>query len=420
MHDLVVIGAGPYGLSVAAHAATAGLDVKVLGRPMATWRDHMPQGMFLKSEPWASNLSTPLAGRTLGDYCATRAMTASHGNPLPIEVFSSYGLWFAGQAVPALEERTVTSVVPYGAAFKITTGDGGTLVARAVAVAVGVLPFARYPRALLELPDEHYSHSTGHHDLGRFQGQDVTVLGGGQAAMETAVLLAENGARPRLVARAGQLRWNTPVKPLARSPLRALRDPHSGLGTGWRNWAYARTPWAVRRLPAELRNRIAERALGPAGAWWLRERFEGQVPVLLGRRLRAAAFGKRVRLELHSADGPDHVLETGHVIAATGFVPDLGRLRLLDGGLRDSLRRVAAGHTPELNGGFESSHPGLFFAGLLAAPSFGPSMRFVHGADFAARSLVRGVRKHLGRRGARRTGAVAPQTRPEYLESFMP
>ncbi|MEV7415726.1 NAD(P)-binding domain-containing protein [Streptomyces sp. NPDC089919] len=422
--DLVVVGAGPYGLSIGAHAAAAGLDVRVLGRPMASWRDHMPEGMFLKSEPWASDLSDPTGRHTLADYCAGRGLAAEHGHPLPIGAFSGYGLWFARRAGPAVEECTVTGVAPQGGGFLVTREGEDPVHARTVAVAVGVMPFRHYPRALRPLPAGHCSHSSGHRDLERFRGQDVTVVGGGQAALETAVLLAEAGAHPRLVARAGRLRWNTPAKPLSRSLLRTLRDPHSGLGTGWRNWVYAELPGAVRRLPAGSREHIFATALGPAGAWWLRERFERQVPVLLGHRLqRAVPDGARTRLALTGCGGAGVVLETAHVIAATGFVPDLDRLDLLDAGVRAALRRVGGGGTPELTARFESSYPGLFFAGLLAAPSFGPSMRFVHGAGFAAGRLVSGVRRRLAGRGplpgSPRTRTAAPAPAAGHPKSSM-
>ncbi|MFJ3926068.1 NAD(P)-binding domain-containing protein [Streptomyces sp. NPDC090022] len=408
--DLVVVGAGPYGLSIAAHAAAAGLEVRVLGRPMASWRDHMPEGMFLKSEPWASNLSAPDGRHGLHAYCRTVGTAAEHGRPLPIGAFSDYGLWFARRACPAVEEVTVTHVSPQGEGFRITTDQGPPLLARAVALAVGVMPFVNHPEALRGLPPDHFSHSSGHRDLGRFAGQDVAVLGAGQAALETAALLAESGARPCLVARRARLNWNTVPQPLDRPLRRALRSPHSGLGTGWRSWAWAELPWAVRRLPTATRERIAATALGPAGAWWLRERFEHRVPALLGHKLhRAVPAGDRTRLGLTSPAGESVVLDVAHVIAATGFTPDLERLGLLDAGLRAALRTVGGSRTPELSPWFESSWPGLFFAGLLTAPSFGPSMRFVHGAGFAAGRLVRGVRRRLGARGplAGSTGAGA-------------
>ncbi|MFI5667168.1 NAD(P)-binding domain-containing protein [Streptomyces sp. NPDC051704] len=397
MDDLVVVGAGPYGLSIAAHAASAGLGVRVLGRPMASWRDHMPEGMYLKSEPWSSNLSAPGGRHTLAAYCAGRGLAADHGSPLPIDVFSSYGLWFARHAVPEVEEVTVTEVSPQGEGFLVRTAEGPPLLARTVALAVGVMPFTHLPEPLRELPPGHCSHSSGHRDLTRFADREVAVIGAGQAALETAALLAENGARPCLVARGSRLNWNTVPQPLERPVLRALREPHSGLGTGWRSWVWSELPWAVRRLPAPTRERIAATALGPAGAWWLRDRFERSVPVLLGHRLhRAAAVGERTRLGLTTAAGESVVLDVAHVVAATGFTPHMGRLELLDARLRAALTTVGGGGTPELSAGFESSWPGLFFAGLLTAPSFGPSMRFVHGAGFTAGRLVNGVRKRLG------------------------
>ncbi|MGA5191899.1 hypothetical protein [Streptomyces exfoliatus] len=64
-----------------------------------------------------------------------------------------------------------------------------------------------------------------------------------------------------------------------------------------------------------------------------------------------------------------------------------------DEGLR---LEVAGPHgTAVLGGLFESSWPGLFLAGLLTAPSYGPSMRFVFGAGYTAPRLVRGVRRRL-------------------------
>ncbi|MGK5530716.1 NAD(P)-binding domain-containing protein [Streptomyces sp. URMC 129] len=423
MHDLVVVGAGPYGLSVAAHAAAAGLDVRVFGRPMASWRDHMPAGMFLKSEPWATDLSAPGKARTLAAYCAEQGLGAEHGVPLPVDTFTRYGLWFADGLPLPVEEREITAVAPHGGGFRVGTADGETLGARNVALAVGVMPFVHLPGVLRGLPDGLASHSTDHRDLGRFRGAEVTVVGAGQAALETAVLLAEAGARPTVVARAARLRWNTPPVPLRRGRGAALRAPHSGLGTGWSTWVWSELPWAVRRLPEAARAHIAATALGPAGAWWLRERFEGVVPVRLGLRLlRAEPHGAGVRLTVASPGGNPEVIETAHVVAATGFVPDLRRLDLLDPALREGLRTVRGTRAPALSGGFESSRAGLFFAGLLSAPSFGPAMRFVHGVSFTAGRLVRGLRDvPSGRRpaaaprmpgqGADRPGAPAGAAR---------
>ncbi|WP_329217562.1 lysine N(6)-hydroxylase/L-ornithine N(5)-oxygenase family protein [Streptomyces sp. NBC_01485] len=411
MYDLLVVGAGPYGLSIASHAAAAGLSLRVFGRPMASWRDNMPGGMFLKSEPWASNLSDPAARWRLDVYCATQGVTARHGEPIPVEMFAEYGLWFAHNAVPDVDERTVTRIAPRPGGFEAVTEDGETVHARTVALAVGVMPFVEIPAALRGLSPDLVSHSSHHGDLERFRGRDVTVIGGGQAALETAALLAEQDTRVRVLARAGQLCWNDVPPPWERSWWQSARSPHSGLGPGWRNWFYAERPGLYRRLPEPTRARIAGTALGPAGAWWVRDRVEGSVEVRLDHEVTAArAVPGGVRLEVTGAEP----FETEHVIAATGFKATRERLGLLSGELRDALGTVADG-SPEVGRDFESSYPGLFMAGLVTAAGFGPAMRFVHGATFTAGTLVRGVRRRL-RTGAA-SGAIPAPGRHDATET---
>ncbi|MGW6565540.1 FAD-dependent oxidoreductase [Streptomyces sp. NPDC054975] len=395
MYDLVIVGAGPYGLSVAAHAAAHGLNLRTFGRPMESWRA-MPSGMFLKSEPWASHLSDPRGAYGLDTYGASRGVRVEHGVPLPVGFFADYGEWFARQTVPALDERLITSVAPLADGFELLTEDGESLRTRTVALAVGVLPFMEIPGPLRGLPRRYATHSSHHGELDGFAGQDVTVVGAGQAALETAAILTEQGAHARILARSDRLNWNTLPPALDRGLWQSIRAPHTGLGCGWRNRLYADTPGLFRRLPAPTRERIFDSALGPAGAWWLRERFAAVGDVRLGTHVVRAAptADERLRLDVSGPEGPA-VLETDHVVAATGFTPSLDRAGMLAPVLRGSLRTVGAGGAPEVGALFESSWPGLFLAGLLTAPSYGPSMRFVFGAGYTAGRLVRGVRQRL-------------------------
>lgn len=330
MYDLVVVGAGPYGLSVAAHAAAHGLRLRTFGRSMGSWHA-MPSGMFLKSEPWASHLSDPEGAYGLDAYAAARGVRAAHGVPLPVDFFASYGDWFARRAVPALDERLIGTVAPAAGGFELLTEDGEALRARTVALAVGVLPFMEVPGPLRELPRRFVTHSSHHGELDRFAGRDVTVVGAGQAALETAALLVEQGAATvRILARADRLDWNTPPPALDRGLWPAVRAPHTGLGCGWRNKLYADAPGVFRRLPTATRARIFDSALGPAGAWWLRERFAAVGDVRLGQRITSATVtpDERLRLDMAGPDGST-VLETDHVVAATGFTPGVDRATVL-------------------------------------------------------------------------------------------
>ncbi|MER7545517.1 FAD-dependent oxidoreductase [Spirillospora sp. NPDC127506] len=394
--DVVIAGAGPYGLSTAAHLQNVGLDVRTIGEPMRFWETGMPEGMFLKSEPFASSLGSPQPGMRFTDLHPGWRI----GQPIPLDTFVGYGRWFAAEAVPQRPDDRDAQVVniergrPAGYAVTLSTGE--TIAARTVVVAVGAGPFAHIPDELAGMPSWLVSHSSAHRDLALFAGKEVGVIGAGQSALETAVLLADAGARPHVIARRPEIDWNT--VPAERRSLRdrLLGGPRSGLGTGYRTWLWAERPGLVRYLPEGTRRRIVRETLPPAGSWWLRDRLDERVRVSTGRRL-AKAVEQEDGLALTTVDrgGRRLVTEFEHVIAATGYVPDVTRLGLLAPDLRGRIAtRFGA---PVLSRDFEASTPGLYFAGLAAAPTFGPVMRFVHGADFAAGRIAHHIIRRIPR-----------------------
>lgn len=400
-HPVAVIGAGPFGLSTAAHLRARGIPVRVFGEPMVSWRDHMPEGMLLKSTPAASSIDAPQQGHTLGDYCAAAGIPrlATDEDIIPVKTFIAYGEWFQEKLVPELERVRVVSVDrrsgrdaadgPGGFDIKLDSGESFT--ARAVVVATGLSGLARLPAELAgaaadgPTPAGPLSHSSQHHDLSRFSGKELIVVGAGQSALETAALAAEAGARVRVVSRGrGAVDFGAP--PWDQPKLR----PESPFGRAWSLWALSYHPGPYRYLPAGARHYLVRRVLGPLGAWWLRDRFEGKVAVHEVRRIvgAAAADGKPV-LTVQTHGGRVDELTADHVMAATGYRVDLAAMDFLGHELRAGLS--ASRGTPRLGAGYRSSIPGLYFTGLPAASSYGPVMRFVCGTEFASPRLA----KHL-------------------------
>ena len=389
--NVVVIGAGPNGLSVGAHLGHTGLEHRVFGRTMGAWRFNMPEGMMLKSEPYASDLSAPSPGFLARDYCAD-AQEVYHERVIPLsrEQFIDYGTWFADKLVPGVEETEIVSLsqVQTGG-FMLRTATGERIRAARVVVATGIMPFAYVPPELSELPSELVSHTSEHSSLEGFRGKEVLVVGGGSSALETAALLHERGATVKLVIR-GEGVWWPPANPADPTRLQRFRRPVARLCEGWPCWAYDRLPDVFRFLPKESRMERGLGFLGPQGAWWLRDRVEGTVPMLLGHQLiDAKKVGERVQLHLRHSGG-DVTESADHVIAGTGFRLDLARLDYISPSLRDDLKLF--GGAPVLNRNLESNVPGLFFTGALAAPSLGPLMRFVAGTHFIGPRLVHGLR----------------------------
>lgn len=383
--QVAIIGAGPYGLSIAAHLRERGISFRIFGKPLHSWRAQMPKGMFLKSEGFASNLHDPQGAFTLGRFCAEQGLSyADMDEPVPLDTFTAYGTAFQQKFVPDLEDELVVALEQAPDGFRLSLDNGETLEARHVVVAVGLNDFRQIPAELGALPASAVSHSADHHDLGAFRGRDVTVIGGGSSALDIVAALRAAGAEPRLVARRGALRWNMPSQT---HPWRWY--PISGLGGGWRNAFFEHAPMVFRHLPQETRLQIVRGWLGPAGGWPARKYVE-QSPVMLGQRLHGAAWrGGRVELDLVGGDGRENTVATDHVIAATGYKVDLRRLKFLDEKLGARVRTVE--NTPVLSPNFESSVEGLYFAGLASANSFGPVMRFLLGARYTARRLSQHV-----------------------------
>ena len=396
MKDIAIIGAGPYGLSIAAHLRQRGIPFRIFGRPMDSWLVHMPKGMMLKSDGFASNIYDPDADFTLRQFCAERGIEYSDlGLPVARETFSAYGLAFQERIVPELEDNLVVSLDRRPGGFVLQLDNGETVTAGRVVLAVGITHFEYIPPELAHLPSEFLSHSFRHHDLEGFRGRSVVVIGGGASAIDLAGLLHETGADVQLVSRQA-LKFHSMPTGKPRSLWQRIRHPQSGLGPGLRSRFFSNAPLAFHYLPERLRLHLVRRTLGPSGGWFTRDKVIGQVPVLVGYAPQAAEVqDRKVRLHLRGNDGSEREVLTEHIIVATGYRVDLNRLPFLTVEFRWKIKAVNG--TPVLSSAFESSIPGLYFVGIAAANSFGPVMRFAYGAGFAARSLARTMLKSIPR-----------------------
>ena len=386
--DVIVIGAGPYGLSVAAHLKARGVEYRIFGKPMETWRLHMPKGMRLKSDGFASSLYDPGEEFTLAKYCTQEGIPYAHiGPPVPLETFVSYGLAFQRRFVPEVESKMVVSIRCLFTGFEVTLEDGETVKARRVVACVGLSHYAYMPLILARFSDKFVSHSSNHSDISRFRGKKVAVVGAGASALDLAALLHQGGARVEVVARRSSIAFHT----RARSPrpfIERLRNPMTGLGPGWRSFWCVHGPLLFRLFPEAFRLEVVRKHLGPGPGWFVKEEILGKVPLNLGVHINGAEVrNDQISLHLSDGSGGRRTLDSDHVIACTGYRVDLRRLTFIDSGTREKIRTVE--HTPILSSNFECSVPRLYFAGVTAANTFGPLLRFAFGARFASRRISR-------------------------------
>jgi cation diffusion facilitator CzcD-associated flavoprotein CzcO len=407
-HETAIIGAGPYGLSLAAHLRHHGLSYELFGQPMQSWSDFMPKGMLLKSEGFASNLWDPQRAYSLAAFCKEKGIAFQPtALPVPVDVQVAYAAWFRENTGVGSNGLFIANIDrDERNNFVLTTADGRQSTARRVVVATGHMPFMHVPETLRGLAGHLVAHTAQLHDLTGYAGRDVTVIGAGQSALETAALLVEAGARVRVVCRR-DIFWNPPGK--ANRPLwRRIRAPESGLAPGWRSLFYSEMPALVRHLPVSFRHKVVATKLGPAGTAWLFDRLNNKAELLPRRNLVSAQMvGDRARLVLSGSQGTE-TIDTDAVIAGTGFKADIDRLTMLGAGLRAQI--VREGVAPKLNTAFETSVPNLHIIGILSAPTFGPVMRFMFGAKHAAPMVTRAIAARTG--GATKVAPVGINAAP--------
>jgi hypothetical protein len=390
--EVAIIGAGPYGLSIAAHLQAADVAFRLFGKPMHSWVEHMPRGMLLKSEGFASNLYDPDGHYTLKHFCAERGISyADTGLPVSLETFAAYGIAFQHRLLRGLQRKTLISLDRDANSFRLQFDDGEVALAKKVVLAVGIAEFGNMPIELAHLPAEFVSHSSRHANLQPFKGRRVAVIGGGSSAIDFADLLNECGALVQLVSRRSALRFNNPPTGRQRSHWQKIRYPMTGMGPGLRARLYADAPLIYHFLPQRVRRNIILDFAPPEGGWFSKERVMGRVPMLLGYSpIGAEVKQGEVHLQLLQADGSERHIVVEHVIAATGYRVDLAKLKFLSSGIRSKLE--LAYQMPILSAQFESSVPGLYFVGLPSTLSFGPMFRFALGAGFTARRLARALK----------------------------
>jgi cation diffusion facilitator CzcD-associated flavoprotein CzcO len=377
--SVIIVGAGPYGLSAAAYLQKHQVPTHIFGKPMEFWRN-MPAGMSLKST-WSSiSISDPNHCYTFDYFCKVKRIAKIE--PVPLSLFLRYCSWFQKLAVPNVDQTYIKSLRCDGKIFRVDLEDGRSMQAGRVFVATGLSAFAYRPDFADQLSPELVSHTQDRLDFAAWKDKHVAVVGSGQSAFETAAFLHEAGADVEVIAR-GPVTWINRRLYRYAGPAKRLFYPPSDVGPAGISWLVA-FPLIFRHLPEEMRISIDTRSVRPAVAPWMRERIQGNIAITTHTEVNVAAEkGHQACLKL--SDGATRQVD--HVILATGYRPDVQKLEYIDPELRDQIQ--ARHGYPFLNEWFESSVPGLHMAGSLAGYDFGPLCRHITGSGVPARQLTR-------------------------------
>lgn len=389
---MIVIGAGPYGLSAAANLQHAGIEPYVIGQPMAFWKNNMPGGMLLRSKSEASNIAAPQKHLPITAY--EKTIGRKIADPVPIEDFIAYGEWFQKQVVPGLDTRRVQSVSHDGSVFELIMDDGEALRAKSVVLALGIGPFLHRPEQFAGVPRELAPHSSDLNDFSQFRGKRVAVVGKGQSALEYSALLHENQVEVQILTRAPGLTfrpfaWRKHLfRQLTSGPLLGLSYrvfPPTDLGD-IRTARKMANPDLFRRQTPEVQEKLLKDCAKPVGAYWLQPRLEG---VRVRTSVSVADVTKSgTGLKLALSDGTADVVDS--VLLATGYRIDISRYDILGSSLKQHIEKTPDGY-PVLDTNLQTSVKGLYMAGVIGEKTLGPTLRFVTGTSNAGPRLTAGI-----------------------------
>jgi thioredoxin reductase len=369
--QLLVIGAGPYGLSVAALAAQRGIDTLVVGRPMGFWREHMPADMYLRS---GADWHLDGGGvHTTEAFLEERSIRPEEVDPIPISLFLGYAGWFQQKKRISPLQQEVTELASTDGRFAASLANGERILADAVVAAPGIRHFTSLPDWAARVPDGIGAHTCDLVEFEDFGGERVLIVGGRQSAYEWAALAQEHGAQRvdvvhrHEVPRFEKVSWK-------------FVDPHVEQTVS--------VPGYWRKLPASEQEAIARR-------FWEVGRLTLEhwlVPRLDPQRVHTWPDAEVTYAEAHDGEGLDVALSDGtrlgvdRVIFATGYRAALDRVPYLSG-LLD--RVTLADGFPVLDEAFQTTLPGLYIPGFAATRDFGPFFGFVKGCPAAATLIVR-------------------------------
>jgi len=377
--ELLVAGAGPYGLGIAAYAKTLGIDPLVVGRPMAFWREDMPHGMFLRSS-WDWHYD-PNKVNTIEAWLRETGRTKESIDPFPLADYLEFATWFelvsgVSPVDLAIQRIDLRPDGRYDAVFV----DGSIVTAKNVVLALGFAHFAYVPEELqLVLPAENVVHTVDYVDFSDAPGKRYAIVGGRQSAYEWAALLHEAGAAsvdvihrhrtPRFAP--ADWSWTTPVvERIATQPewFRGLDDAQKRK-VAFRLWLEGRSklePWLAPRIAhPNVRSRPGRTIAGSD-----------------------VESGGEIALTLDNDDR----LDVDKIVLATGYRTDIQNVPMLAAG--NLLERIeTANGFPVLDPTFQMSTPGLYATSMMATRDFSSLFAFTVAVRASSRVVAEAVRQ---------------------------
>jgi cation diffusion facilitator CzcD-associated flavoprotein CzcO len=372
--DLLIVGAGPFGLALAAQAQHDNIDHLIVGKPMEFWRVNMPKGMYLRSAcDWHLD---PQNVHTIEAYLQSQGKTPKDVEPLSLDFYLGYVEWFRQhkniESLPVYIQRLDRS----NSHFVATTVNGDVINAKRIVLAPGFKHFQHIPEDLkAKLPEGCYKHTCDYTDFSDAQDKRYLIIGGRQSAFEWAALLLESGASAVHLSH----RHASPAFAVADwSWVKELVDSMVEQPSWFRRLSQTEKDDISYRMWSEGRLKIEP---------WLESRLSDErLKVWPHTEIVSCLVNARDELEVTLTNGK--TLNVDKLILATGYKVDIKQLPVLAAGNLLEQLKTRNGF-PVLSDHFETSVPGLFITSMPAMQDFGPFFGFTNSVRTSAKLICR-------------------------------
>ena len=354
--NFLIIGAGPFGLSMSAFCLQNSINHIIVGKSMDFWKNNMPTGMKLRSAfDWHLD---PGGIDTFEKFMHERGSNPDDYRPVPLELYLEYADWFSKQKNINPINNMVTKL-DYDEAnseFTAEMDNGEEIISKNVLLAVGFKYFKNIPTEFSkQIPEDKYTHTCDIKSFDRFKDKRCLIVGGRMSAFESAALLNESGAKEVYMS----FRHNTP----------------EFIESEW-DWVtpllekMAENPdWYI-NLDESEKDKIGKRFFGEGRLKmepWLKPRLE-HIHILPDTEINEIIISENNGLKVNFNCG-DHI-SVDHVILATGYKVNINDINFINKGNILETLKANSGY-PELDSHMQTSIPGLYATSMLATRDFG-------------------------------------------------
>ncbi len=358
--DILIIGAGPYGIGLANELQHQGLDFRICGQPFSLWLKHTLDNLVLKTSWHTSEIFSRDHRFSVVNFLRThypRDWKKKLAAPVPIGLYREYIQTVLSEISFPVDESFVTQLENRDGHFLAVLDSGKKIEARQVIIATGIEPHRYLPDALCTLPRDKVIHSWYTNQYSDLQNKDIIVIGRGQSAGDAIQYLKEKSNRITWVLRHDPIFYAEPLN---------LPLPLFNLVLKISPWFYF--------LPSVAKSRFAKRFSLPTISPAIQSSLQSEGII------RLYEDAADMELELRNQKIYSREVQENYdvVIAATGYRYSLDNLRFLRPELSALIKSQDG--IPWVDYNFETSVPGLFAIGGISEPSYGPAQRFMMGA----------------------------------------